>query len=131
MDDLRIKMWEDTLRTRLSEEVEPNPRLRLRWLLDHLVDYFERFLGGTNNPRIPVKEVVENDLFSVLIAGMRLVESEVAPGQIPNFPSAEWADCEATIKQLNQNRSREAAFAARDIFLDFFLACDRANLFAE
>lgn len=58
----------EELKAALDRELssQPDRGRRLLWLVDHLVEYVDRFTGIATTPSVSMREATESDLFAMV-----------------------------------------------------------------
>jgi hypothetical protein len=71
--DERTERWRKTLSRRLETEVSGTALEECQWIVQHLRDYVERWLGFARMNSIPVEATLSNDAFCIILAAVRLL----------------------------------------------------------
>jgi|GEM_PF-6173766 len=101
----RIKRWESDLIKRLIEEVADDDS-RIKWLIQHLKEYMERWLGFARMEDLTVEGTLNSDLFCVVAAAVNIVESLKTSVKKAWFPDDEWNQFVNTLKWIQKEPNR-------------------------
>src|SRR2546422_1048990 len=87
----RVKSWEKQLVDRLDNEVTGDSLYKILWLVRHLEQYLERWLGFAQMENMTIAATLRNDLFYVILAAINVIEDRISQlGTTTPFPSDEW-----------------------------------------
>jgi hypothetical protein len=76
---------------------------RRRWLLDQLDNYLDRWLGFAA-VGIPLKSLLRDDLFTMLIVGVDAYARELEAAAIASSELAAWEKFQTLLRQLQETR---------------------------
>ena len=103
----RIERWQSELIKRLAKEVRGSDDDKIKWLVQHLKEYMERWLGFANMPNVSVDATLNSDLFGVVMAAVDIVESLTTSRKAKIiFPKNEWSQFSNTLKWIQKEPAR-------------------------
>lgn len=109
-EDLRSSL-ERELRAATERETLDSDSRR-RWLMDQLDNYLNRWLGFAA-VGVPLKSLLRDDLFTMLIAGVNVYERELQLATHVCSERAAWAQFQTLLRQLQETRSKSTLPALR------------------
>src|SRR5205823_4859465 len=104
-----IKVCLTNLSRRLDTEVRGDCSYQILWLVRHLEEYLERWLGFARMENLTVAGTLRNDLFCVVLAATKIIGDKVAQlDPTVAFPREEWKHfcrCENDTEKVIPQRS--------------------------
>ena len=79
------------LRELWDEEAEKVSSTKMNWLIEHLQEYLQRWLGFARRENIGVEPTLESDLFFMVLAATEVIFELQEAGGGQEFPNKEWS----------------------------------------
>lgn len=80
---------------------------RVRWLLDHLQEYLQRWIGWCTFSRDTMSDVLEHDIHMMLILAADIIDEEVALVRYPVLHE-KWREFSETLRRIDGKRDKES-----------------------
>ena len=116
----RVKSWQEQLVERLDNEVHGDCAYQIRWLILHLGQYLERWLGFAELDNLSVAATLNSDVFCVALAAISLTDSRIAQlSSTISFPREEWDCFRNTLEWIQREPDRSELKLVIDTFESF------------
>jgi len=114
----RIESIRSNLAQRLDSEVEGDCAHQISWLVRHLEEYLERWLGFAQLENLTVAGTLRNDVFNVVLAATNLIEDRIVKLDRTNqqFPQEEWEHFRSALKWIQKTPERSELKLVTDTF---------------
>ena len=98
MDLNRVQRWSRELNDRVEKELGGDQKEDILWLVEHLGEYLQRWLGFASMERLEVKATFANDAFCIVLGAIMVINKHLSEIEDRNwFPLIEWEDLEKGI----------------------------------
>ena len=116
----RLKLCRENLSRRLDIEVKGDYAYQILWLVRHLEQYLERWLGFAQLENIGVGPTLRGDLFCVALAATKLIDDRIAllDATTP-FPREEWKQFQNALEWIQKTPERSELTLITDTFESF------------
>lgn len=112
MDSGKRLQLRDALEQALDSDTRgraPGSQARLDWIVNHLVDYVDRWLGLLRLPDWPWDDIIEHDSFSMIEIGAAVLTRELAECETSTPALREWAQFLTAVDRVKHGGGREVA----------------------
>jgi hypothetical protein len=102
-----VGSWQKKLADRLDDEVKGDPAYQIKWLVLHLREYLERWLGFATMDSLSVAATLSNDVFYVVLAAANLIEEKIVQLDYAiSFPREEWQHFSNALQWIQKTPER-------------------------
>jgi len=117
----RIGSWAKKLAGRLESEVAGDSGERMLWLVRHLEQYLERWLGFARCGQVTIAASLDNETFFVVLAAVQVIENTLdQAGSTRPFPQEEWEGFCAALSRVHQTPNRPTVAQVSEAFEGFY-----------
>jgi hypothetical protein len=109
-----------SLRASLLQELEATTQRenfrhidRLRWLRDQLENYLDRWLAFAAVEIIPMKSLLADDLFTMVLVASETYDQQLAASPVP-LPKQAWANFNSMLAGVRNAKDRSRLVGLRD-----------------
>jgi hypothetical protein len=94
--------------------------MALNWLCDQLGEYLERWLGFAKMERIPIKAMIGNKLYFVVVAAINVIGNRLERVKAqPGCPTKEWDEFKNAVEWVRQVADRDELGIVESTFATF------------
>ena len=116
----RVLSWKKRLVDRLDNEVKGDCAYQVVWLVRHLEQYLERWLGFAQMENMSVAGTLRNDLFCVALAAAEIIDDKITCLNAASpFPVGEWKHFRNTLEWIQKTPDRSELGLITDTFESF------------
>ena len=113
----RVHRWSADLKMRVEQESHGNQKAKMHWLIEHLGEYIQRWLGFSNIDQLTVKATFNNDAFCIIIGTLIVVDEQISKIEDKSwFPELEWEKFKNTLDFIQEYPNKENLTMVADGF---------------
>jgi hypothetical protein len=109
MNPTRESYLEASLRTHLLEATEEfsfDSGSRIRWLIDHVEEYIDRWVGFCDLPNSSMTSLMNGDFFGVVEIGLKVLGEELANIKMSPEAEATWKRYCIVVCEIRESHDR-------------------------
>jgi hypothetical protein len=116
----RIESLRSRLADRLENEVRADCAYQILWLVRHLEQYLERWLGFAQTESIGVAATLRGELFYVVLAATNVIGDKMAQlDPTTPFPREEWKQFQNALQWIQKTPERSELKLITETFESF------------
>jgi len=127
--DKRVKFLKGEFANQLRLLKPDDPLYKILWLVRHLEQYIERWMGFAELDQITIESTLHNEVYYVVVAAVQTISIQVAELQPSiSFPREEWKYFCNALKWIQQTPEKTELELINKTFRDFNRKIPNGNI---